>query len=259
MNFDFELILTLIVILAGVISLIDLIFFAPKRKKQGVAKVPWAAEYARSFFPVLLLVLLLRALIVEPFRIPSGSDEPTLLVGDFIAANKYTYGFRLPVLHNKILAVDEPHLGDIILFRWPVNPSKNFIKRAVGVPGDTVSYVNKVLFINGKEAKQTTLGTATDKDDATGQSWPVEVREENLNGIKHKIYVRPDVPAQDFSLVVPPGQYFAMGDNRDDSDDSRYWGFVPEQNLVGKAFLIWFSWDNDPYRIRWERLGTRIT
>src|SRR6185312_1504123 len=240
MNFDFELLLTLAVFVTGFIALVDQIFFIRKRK-QSAAKMPILIEYARSFFPILLIVLLLRSFLIEPFRIPSGSDKPTLLIGDFIAANKFTYGLRLPVLRTKILALNEPQIGDIALFRYPIDPSVNFIKRIIGTPGDRVSYINKVLYVNGKIAPQEWLGQTTDPDEA-GQDWPVELKEENLAGIKHKIYVRPDAPAQDFSVTVPAGYYFAMGDNRDDSSDSRYWGFVPEQNMVGKALIIWFSW-----------------
>lgn len=258
MYFNFELILTLAVLVTGLIWLLDAIFFAPKRKRKGETKVPMLAEYARSFFPVLLIVLLLRSFIIEPFRIPSGSDKPTLLVGDFLIANKFVYGLRFPVLHTKITQGNEPKVGDIILFRYPVDPSMNFIKRVIGGPGDQITYTNKVLTVNGKQATQTLLGMATDEDETGEHKWPVQVMEEDLNGVKHKIYVRPDAPAQDFSVVVPAGEYFAMGDNRDNSNDSRYWGFVPEANLLGKAFAIWMSWDGEENKIRWDRIGTRI-
>jgi signal peptidase I len=161
------------------------------------------------------------------------------------------------VLHTKIISIGEPKTGDIFLFRWPVDPSTDFIKRVIGVPGDKISYLNKILYINGKEATQQLLGTATDSD-GEGESWPVQVLQENLNGVIHKIYIRPDVPAQDFSVTVPPGEYFAMGDNRDSSNDSRYWGFVPEQDLLGKAFAIWFSWDSNNNDVRWQRIGMLI-
>lgn len=258
MNLDFELFLTCATIITGLGSLADVLFFAPQRKRAAITHVPVWAEYARSFFPILLLVLILRSFIVEPYRIPSGSDKPTLLVGDFLVANKFAYGLRLPVLHTKIYQVGEPQTGDIILFRLPQDPAKDLIKRVVGMPGDNVSYIDKVLYVNGKEATQTALGQTTDRNFSNEAFWPVEIRQENLAGIVHKIYVRPDVPAQDFSVVVPPGQYFVMGDNRDNSNDSRYWGFVPEANLVGKALGIWFSWNNDQTNVRWQRIGTRI-
>lgn len=257
MDFNFELILTLAVFLSGIIWLLDALFFSARRRNRGIMKEPIIIDYARSFFPVLLLVLLLRTFLAEPFRIPSGSDEPTLLVGDFIVANKFIYGLRLPVAHTKIVKVSDPKIGDIFLFRSPVDPSMNLIKRVIGGPGDHISYLNKVLTVNGRQATQQYIGQAVDYDEV-GQSWPVIAMEENLNGIKHKIYVRPDAPAQDFSIVVPPGSYFAMGDNRDDSNDSRYWGFVPEQNLLGKAFAVWLSWDSMSHRVRWDRIGKTI-
>lgn len=257
MAFDFELFLTCITFLSGIAWLIDAQVFAPKRRQAHIDKMPLWAEYARSFFPVLLLVLLLRSFIVEPYRIPTGSDIPTLLVGDFLVANKFTYGLRLPVLHTKIWQINEPKTGDIALFRYPVDPSQDFIKRIIGVPGDRISYVNKELYLNGQPAPQQFQGTATDGD-SLGHQWAVEVRQETLAGIKHNIYIRNDIPAQDFSVVVPPGQYFAMGENRDDSNDSRYWGFVPEENFVGKAFIIFFSWDKEHHRVRWDRIGRWI-
>lgn len=257
MNLDFELVLTSLTVLAGVLCLVDACMFAPKRHQQH-AHMPLWAEYARSFFPVLLIVLLLRSFIAEPYRIPSGSDKPTLLVGDFLVANKFAYGLRLPVLHTKIWAINEPKTGDIVLFRYPVDPSEDFIKRLVGMPGDHISYINKVLYINGVAMPQETVGHAIDENETNGPQWPVEIRQENLNGIKHLIYVRPDVAAQNFSVIVPPGEYFAMGDNRDNSNDSRYWGFVPEQNFVGKAYAIFFSWDNVVHSVRWDRIGTLI-
>jgi len=256
MDFDFELVLTLAVLISGLVALLDILVFAPKRKATN-AKMPMLFEYARSFFPVLLLVLILRSFLLEPFRIPSGSDKPTLLVGDFIVANKIIYGLRLPVIRTKIYPVQEPKIGDIFLFHSPVDSSMNLIKRVIGGPGDHISYVNKVLTVNGKEATQKYIGTAVDTDEA-GQQWPVQEYQENLNGVQHLIYVRPDAPVQDFSLVVPPNSYFAMGDNRDNSNDSRYWGFVPEQNLLGKAFAIWLSWDSDTHRFRWDRVGQVI-
>lgn len=256
MSFDFELLLTLAVIISGLIYLADVLVFAKKRPVE--AAQPVVIEYARSFFPILLIVLILRSFLAEPFRIPSGSDKPTLLVGDFLIVNKYDYGVRLPVLHTKILNVGEPKIGDIAVFRYPVDPSIDYIKRIVGLPGDRISYINKVLYINGKEMPQTLLGQAIDHNGDIADSWPVQIKEEDLMGIKHKIYQTPAMPAQDFSWVVPPGYYLALGDNRDNSRDSRYWGFVPEQNLVGKAVFIWFSWNGDQTSIRWPRIGTRI-
>lgn len=256
MIFDFEFILTSVVIVSGLIYLIDSLFFVKQRAKTGDDRIPVVVDYAKSFFPVLLVVLLLRTFVAEPYRIPSGSDEPTLLVGDFIVANKFAYGLRLPVLHDKILSIGEPKTGDIILFRWPVDPSRNLIKRVIGMPGDRIDYVNKVLFVNGQQAAQQFVANSTDVE--PGQTYAVSQMKETLQGIKHDIFLRSDVPAQDFSIVVPPGQYFVMGDNRDNSNDSRFWGFVPEGNLVGKAYAIMFSWDAQNHGVRWERVGTRI-
>lgn len=258
MNFNFELILTLAVIVSGLIWLLDALYFSKQRRAAGITAQPGWVEYGRSFFPILLIVLLLRSFLAEPFRIPSGSDEPTLLPGDFIVVNKFHYGLRLPVSHTKFFSLAEPKTGDIAIFRYPINPSVDFIKRIIGVPGDTITYINKVLYINGKKAPQKFLADAEDKDEA-GNLWPVKEKQEDLPGKSHKIYLRSDAPAQDFSVVVPPGQYFAMGDNRDDSNDSRYWGFVPEENLVGNAMVIWFSWDGDKHQVRWARMGEKIS
>lgn len=253
MDFDFELFLTCATLVTGAIALVDVLFFARHRTGE-MSKV---VEYAHSFFPVLLIVLLLRSFLVEPFRIPTGSLEPTLLPGDFVAANKFAYGLKLPVLHTKILAVSEPRVGDITIFRWPLHPDIDLIKRIVGVPGDKISYVNKVLSINGVVQPQKDLGPAVDIDES-GKSIAVEKYEETINGIKHDIYVNPAVPAQNISVTVPANSYFAMGDNRDNSYDSRGWGFVPEENLLGKAFIIWFSWNPEAHTVAWNRIGTLI-
>jgi signal peptidase I len=249
MDVDFELFLTSATLFAGILVLLDIAYFAKRR--QGT--MPKWAEYAHSFFPVLLIVLLLRSFLVEPFRIPSGSLEPTLLPGDFVAANKFTYGLRLPVSHTKILSLNEPQTGEIAIFRHPLHPAMDLIKRVIGTPGDKVSYINKILYINDVEAPQRLVGHTIDKED--GYKLPVDIYEETLNGAKHFIYVNPDVPARDFTVIVPPGEYFMMGDNRDNSDDSRYWGFAPESNFIGKAFVIWFSWQSEPAKIRWHRIG----
>jgi signal peptidase I len=266
MNFNFELILFYAVLISGVISLFDILFLAKKRKIKYAKtlqnfsvpedyKLPILIEYARSFFPVLLLVFILRSFLFEPFRIPSGSLEPTLSIGDFILVNKYHYGLRLPVFHNKILPIYEPKRGEIIVFRWPPNPSFNFIKRVVGVPGDKISYIDKVLYVNGQKATQ----TGTNETDDPFVPWDVVQKEEDLLGVKHAIYLNNDKTNTDFEdIVVPAGMYFAMGDNRDNSADSRIWGFVPEANILGKASYIWLSWDGDHHAIRWKRITKEI-
>lgn len=257
MNFNFELILFYITLICGVIALLDTFFWAPKRKQKH-KKMPMVVDYARSFFPVLLAVFLIRSFLFEPFRIPSGSLKPTLEVGDFILVNKYHYGVRLPVLHKKVIGWNEPKRGDIIVFRWPPHPQVDFIKRVIGVPGDKISYTNKVLYVNGEEVPQTLLTNTTDIDDV-GNNATVDKKQEILFGVKHDIYQNPNRPNDDFQdLVVPEGMYFAMGDNRDDSADSRAWGFVPEENIVGKASYVWMSWNKEKYLPRWQRIGHKI-
>jgi signal peptidase I len=203
---------------------------------------------------VFFIVLLLRSFLFEPFRIPSGSLEPTLLVGDFLVVNKFAYGLRLPVLEKKFIPIANPKKGEIAIFRWPPNPSFDYIKRVIGVPGDHVVYHNKVLTINGQEMKQTFVEYTM--DESSGRA--VAQYKEDLNGVQHDIFVRPDVEAVDIDVTVPEGHYFMMGDNRDDSADSRYWGFVPDENLRGKALLIWMSWNGKTDIVRWNRLGTII-
>lgn len=253
---DFELILTLIVGVTGIFWFADKFIFAKQRKVAGI-KDPFWVEYGSAFFPVLLLVLILRSFVYEPYRIPSGSLEPTLQIGDFILVNKYDYGLRLPVSHIKLFKLKEPKIGDITVFRWPPNEKIYYIKRVVGKPGDKIEYRNKVLFINGVEAKQKFIGYTSDSD-ARGNIWKVAKYQEDIKGIKHDIFINPKIPAKDFSYEVPAGKYFMMGDNRDDSADSRYWGFMPEKNLVGKAVSVLISWNKNNKSFRWNRTGKRI-
>jgi signal peptidase I len=254
MSMNVPLLLTILTLFTGGVYAFDKLYYQKKHPNQAS---PWWIDYPSSFFFVFFLVLVLRSFAYEPFRIPSGSLEPTLLVGDFILVSKYDYGLRLPVLHSKVVKVGEPQRGDIVVFRYPVNPSEDYIKRFVGLPGDTIAYKNKQLFVNGKLAPQKLIGYAMDGDSA-GDVWKVEVREENLNGVKHRIYIRPDVAGHDFTIKVPAGKYFAMGDNRDDSSDSRVWGFVPEFNIIGKAVRIWMSWNAGLSDVRWGRIGKSI-
>ena len=273
MNIDFALVLVLGVVITGVISAIDIWCFAPKRKQladelkqQKVAdetiavatKKPMLCDYARSFFPIFLVVLLLRSFLIEPFRIPSGSLKPTLLEGDFILVNKYVYGLKWPVLNSVITHNQHPKRGDIVVFRWPPNPKIDFIKRVVGLPGDRISYVDKQLTINGNEITQKELGYGTDYDQDVAK--PVIIKEEQLAKVKHRVYMNPRQPSVDYikDMVVPPGYYFVMGDNRDNSADSRFFGFMPEENLVGKATRIWFSLNTLQWSVRWDRIGQKI-
>lgn len=258
MNFNFELILFYAVVVTGIICLLDILFFARKRKQKNNTKLPILIDYARAFFPILLIVFLLRSFLFEPFRIPSGSLEPTLLMGDFILVNKFDYGVRLPVIHYKLFGKSEPKRGDIIVFRWPPDTSYDFIKRVIGIPGDRISYINKELYVNGEKIPQEFLSNTVAKSES-GEEWNATEKEENLLGIKHKIYVDDLDPSHDFKdRVVPAGNYFVMGDNRDKSADSRYWGFVPDQNIIGKAVLVWMSWNSDKTRVRFNRIGRVI-
>ena len=249
---NFALLLVVLSLVSGVIYLLDVLLWARNRKPNQ--KPSRLIEYSRSFFPVFFMVLLLRSFLIEPFRIPSGSLEPTLLVGDFLAVNKFAYGLRLPVWEKKVIPIANPKTGEIAVFRWPPAPSFDYIKRVIGVPGDHVVYHNKVLTINGQEMKQTFVGYTT--DESSGKA--VAKYQEDLNGVKHNIFVRPDVPAVDVDVQVPKGQYFMMGDNRDDSADSRFWGFVSDEYLRGKAFLVWMSWNGKKDTIRWSNIGRLI-
>ncbi len=265
MSFDFPLILTALTLFSGIIVLVDVIYMAiTRRPKEPKGKKPVIIDYARAFFPVLLIVLLIRSFIIQPYRVPTSSLAPTILPGDFVLVNQFAYGLRLPVWRNKIIKIGEPEVGQIVLFHYPANPKVTFIKRLIGVPGDTISYINKVLYINGKEAKQKFLGDVNFTDE-TGRTQREQLVQENINGIKHKIFLcvpnTPNCPKPHnfYNLVVPKGEYFMMGDNRDGSDDSRYWGFVPEHNLVGKGMLVWFSWNSQAKtfskKIRWNQIG----
>ena len=257
MNY-FETVLTCVVLFTGIIYGLDVLFWARKRvaREGRMSKI---VEYSRSFFPVLLIVLVIRSFLFEPYRIPSGSLKPTLLVGDLISVKKFSYGIRLPVTHTKIIKIGEPKVGDIVVFRMPGDPHMDLIKRIVGVPGDRLSYINKVLSINGVMMTQTAAGETRDNNGGP-ESWPVLIKNEALTDRPHQIYVRPDLNLSgDFqNVLVPEGQYFAMGDNRDDSNDSRFWGFVPEANIVGKADRVVISWNSDTHRPRWNRSLKRI-
>lgn len=280
MNFNFPLILLTATVISGLIYLCDVLFWAKKRaptlalpRKQGRGnngKLPLLVDYARSFFPVLLLVLIIRSFIIQPFRVPTGSLEPTVMPGDFILVSQFSYGLRFPVWGWKFLPLGEPRHGDIVVFHWPVDPSKDFVKRVIGLPGDHISYINKVLYINDQEMSQKFIRYTKDTNGGNSGSWQVSVNEEDFFGKKHQIYVCavnpienrsgcPNSTMQNFyDVVVPAGHYFMMGDNRDDSDDSRFWGFVPEENLVGKAFMVFLSWDAANNSVRWKRVGTGL-
>jgi signal peptidase I len=250
MNFAFWLLLLSLV--TGLIFLVDVIYFAKKRTADE--KPNFIIEHSRSFFPIFITVLLLRSFLIEPFRIPSGSLEPTLLVGDFVAVNKFIYGIRLPVWEKKIIPISNPKTADIVVFRWAPDPSFDYIKRVIGVPGDVVEYHNKTLTINGVEAKQTFIKYTTDP--SSGKA--VAEYSEKLGDVSHNIYQQADSAAIDFKVTVPADNYFVMGDNRDDSADSRFWGFVEDEYIRGKAFAIWLSWNKKDYSVRFNRIGKLI-
>lgn len=261
MIFSFLNILALLTIFAGVVCLVDIIWRKHKKITAPAGeklKHSVIVDYSRSFFPILLIVLLFRTFLFQPYRVPTGSLEPTVMPGDLILVNQYDYGLRWPLWHTTFWHTGVPQRGQIALFHWPVNPAVTFVKRVIAGPGDHVSYINKVLTINGKEMKQTFVKDTLEVG-AGGETHKAKEYLENLGGVKHLIYVFPDSPAQDFKdYVVPKGQYFMMGDNRDNSDDSRSWGAVPYKQFIGRALLIWLSWDSQEHRIRWNRIGNKL-
>jgi signal peptidase I len=252
---------------------------AARRQKlagQGIAKVdgnvaqaretllmqPWWLDWTAGLFPVILVVFLLRSFLFEPFKIPSGSMIPTLLVGDLILVNKYHYGVRLPVINKKIIANHDPRRGDVMVFRYPRDTSVDYIKRVVGVPGDEISFRRQQLYVNGKAAALEAMPPPGFYDEDARRYYP-EFKE-HLGDVEHRILINPQnqpyysaddanafpfrencrYSAEGVTCKVPAGHYFMMGDNRDNSQDSRFWGFVPDQNIVGKAFFVWMNFGN---------------
>ena len=240
----FALILMSVTGLTGLIYLLDVMYFAKKRahgKKESII-----IEYSKSFFPVLLFVFVIRSFIVEPFKIPSGSMMPTLIAGDFIAVNKFSYGVRFPVINNVLIPNGMPKRGDVVVFHYPMDTSIDYIKRVIGLPGDIIKYENKKLFINDKLVPHV---FEKDYEYMMNENYRVPAQEftETLGEVKHSILIH-NVEGESGSFVVPEGNYFVMGDNRDNSSDSRVWGFVSEDLLVGKAFIIWLNL-SEPSRI----------
>jgi signal peptidase I len=254
--FDFEVALVIATAVTGGVWLVDRLFFRSRRAAAGDGAEPVLVEYSRSFFPIIILVLLVRSFLFEPFRIPSSSMMPTLLVGDFIFVNKFVYGLRLPVIRRMIVEVDRPQRGDVVVFRLPSDPKTNYIKRVVGLPGDTIEYRDKRLSINGRPAALEVNGLY-DHQERSGLHLGTEV----LGEASHQILISPGRFGKEGTFQVPEGHYFLMGDNRDNSRDSRYdgVGFVPESNLVGKAVRIWMNWDWSNSGPEWGRIGDRIT
>ncbi|TFG87339.1 MAG: signal peptidase I [Chromatiales bacterium] len=261
---DFALILVIATALAGVIWAVDIAWLRPRRlavaaKGGGAAAVasapePVVVEYARSFFPILLVVLLIRSFLFEPFRIPSSSMLPTLLIGDFIFVNEYTYGLRLPVLNTEIFDLGSPERGDVVVFRLPADPSTNYIKRLVGLPGDSITYRNSQIYVNKQPVSVTLTGPYQGGD----QPGSILGREQ-LGEHEHDVLFMPGRGSVEGTFIVPAGYYFMMGDNRDNSRDSRYdgVGMIPDGNLVGKAVRIWMNWDF-PGIPGWQRIGRGI-
>ena len=288
---NFALILFVLTVFTGVLYAADKLVFRPQRKakaarlladfdsrnraaldrhepiveqerkslEDGAVRQPAWLEYTASFFPVILVVFLLRSFLFEPFRIPSGSMVPTLEIGDLILVNKYEYGIRLPVVNKKVLDLGQPKRGDVMVFRYPLNTSQDYIKRVVGLPGDRVEYVNKQLTINGQPVPLEKVEPYYESERM--RSYPQFA--ERLGDTLHRLIVDDSVSpgmgreapgnthpgACQYSgsgvvCQVPPGHYFMMGDNRDNSEDSRFWGFVPDENIVGRAFFIWMNFGN---------------
>ncbi|MEM5293583.1 signal peptidase I [Burkholderia sp. JPY481] len=288
---NFALILFVLVVLTGVAWVADKLVFLPKRRREAEAAVaefdrqqarigerfadenaaqtrarlrddklrqPWWLEYTASFFPVILVVFVVRSFVVEPFKIPSGSMVPTLLVGDFILVNKFEYGLRLPITNTRITQGRPVQRGDVVVFRYPKDESVDYIKRVIGLPGDLVEYQDKKLTVNGKPVPETPLPDYLDEE----RLGYAKQFQEDIDGRKNAILNNPAVPpfivgAEDFPYrdncqynargvicKVPPGNFFMMGDNRDNSADSRYWGFAPERNIVGRAFFIWMNFSD---------------
>ena len=294
-QFDFSTLLVIISAVSGLFWAVDALLLAPRRrlaagragKDAALIPEPRTVDYARSFFPVALAVLLLRAFVFEPYRIPSDSMMPTLLDGDFIVVEKYAYGLKLPITNQKILQTGEPQRGDVVVFHPPIQPSEVWIKRLVGLPGDHVTVFDDRLIIDGKPVPFKITSTYNDGCYANMQlaterlaahthqallcPVPLEVTPYPLPGCKRRDargYIcggtpppgaEPFATRQAFNMVVPAGEYLMIGDNRDNSDDGRFWGFVTERELLGKATYIWFNWDVEraggPL---WSRIGTKI-
>ena len=258
MDLNFPLILMILVFATGLIWLFDVVFLKPRRlavvdnlgaadegnnalseARLQLSAEPALVEYSKSFFPVLFIVFALRSFIVEPFQIPSASMVPTLKIGDFILVNKFTYGIRLPVFRNKVIDVGEPDRGDVMVF-FPPHKKIYFIKRVIGVPGDRISYVNNVLYVNGEKVPTQLVASLPPAAPR------YQLIEEDING--HIFTTQKGIIPGPLSVrgnwTVPDGHYFMMGDNRDNSSDSRDWGLVPEENIVGKAFAVWMHWES---------------
>ncbi len=258
MFIDFPTILFLVAVVGLLIWILDYLYFQKKREGTGVEEGHWLVETSKAFFPVIVLVLLLRSFLVEPFRIPSPSMVPTLLPGDFILVKKYAYGVKLPVINQLLFNHHSPQRGEVVVFRFPDEPTTNYIKRVIGVPGDVIEYKDKKITVNGKPVAQDYDGKYVDNgagSDFTGYSRMAErTGERRYNVLLSGGNPPPFTCLKNSRFTVKPGEYFVMGDNRDHSNDSRYWCGVPDANLVGKAFAIWMNYDPVSGKVRWSRM-----
>lgn len=256
MNIDVPAILTVLTLISGGMWAAVVIYYkfmAKGKTMPAKGAVVHVYESAKFLFPIFAVVLLVRGFLVEPFQIPSGSMLPTLEPGDFILVNKFSYGLRLPLGHQKFLDLGSPERGDVIVFRYPEDPSIDYIKRVIGIPGDKIRYQNKQLFINDEPVSLTSL-RIYEKNTAFTEL------EEKLGSVQHHILLSKNYnnTTQVLEVEVPEGHYFAMGDNRDNSRDSRYWGFVPDENLKGRAFMIWLHKKEGEWPSDWSRIGKFI-
>ena len=267
MRLDFPTLIVLLVFATGLVWALDATLLSRRRRaaareagrsaEDAVTAPPSRiVEYSKSFFPVFLIVLVLRSFIVEPFRIPSNSMMPTLLTGDFILVDKFSYGIRLPVLDTKVLDVGSPVRGDVVVFRFPDDPSTPFIKRVVGLPGDRIGYYDKILYVNDEPTEHKSIGRYVGVGSGAVMSG-ASLRVEKIDEVEHQILIEPAAHTVQGTIVVPEGHYFVLGDNRDNSRDSRYWGTVSDDLLIGKAFWIWMNWDLG-FGIDWNRIGKSI-
>ncbi|MBK5936905.1 MAG: signal peptidase I [Halorhodospira halophila] len=251
---NFEILLVVLTLLTGLVWGWDR--WLRHRENIDRDRDPWYIDLPRSLFPIILIVLLVRSFVAEPFRIPSGSMLPTLQAGDFILVNKASYGIRLPVLRSRLFGDGEPERGEVAVFRYPVDPGQDYIKRVIGLPGDEIRYQDRTFYVNGErleqEGQERYAGPGADPDQ------PSVLRTERVSGREYTILHHPASQSADFTYTVPEGKYFTVGDNRDRSADSRMWGPVSDDYLAGRAFLIWMSWDSEEGGIAWDRIGQRI-
>jgi signal peptidase I len=270
----FETILVVLTLLTGAVWLLDKLFLAKRRAARNglLDEEPVLVDYSRAFFPVLAVVLILRSFIAEPYKIPSASMMPNLLIGDFILVNKFTYGLRLPINNRKFVSLGEPKRGDVVVFKPPHDPENNWIKRVIGLPGDHIAFQGNTLSVNGEAVTYEALGTYSGRGVAMGTE-AASLLQENLPGKPHEVLEGLDNIVGQGEWEVPQGYYFVMGDNRDNSEDGRLWpergangeplpnhNFLPEENLRGKAFLVWLNCEGWFCKDGFDasRIGTKI-